>query len=75
MIGYMDRSFCRRSNCKFFGNGCDHALTEEVIKQAHAWWGSEEAPISISYHTKCFEEKECDDSPPPASSEDSSSEE
>jgi hypothetical protein len=42
MICYLDRSFCVSEGCT---NKCGRKLTPEIIKAAHEWWGSEEAPI------------------------------
>ena len=47
MICYRDRTYCPFSgNCEQ-GRTCDRALTDQVRADAQAWWGSEDAPISI----------------------------
>jgi hypothetical protein len=45
MICYMDRTYCD-SDCT--NTSCSKRLTEEVKRDAVAWWGSEDAPIATS---------------------------
>ena len=55
MISFRDTTFCNESSCKNW-DVCPRALKEEVKKQAHKWWGSEEAPIAIfTDKPKCYE--------------------
>ena len=59
MISYKDMTFCPFwRSCKD-GNTCHRALTKEIIKKAHAWWGNKEAPIC-----KFAEKPNCYDLPP-----------
>jgi len=45
MLCYKDRTFC---SVKCAELRCTRNLTEDVIRDAEAWWGSEEAPITTS---------------------------
>jgi len=44
MMCYRDKTWCPFSECNKF-NKCDRALTEEVLKDAKTWWGSDGVPI------------------------------
>lgn len=46
MIYYKDMTFCISENCK---NECGRKLTEEIKRDAERWWGSKDAPISMSH--------------------------
>jgi len=39
MLVYNDRTYCDREDCSNW-DGCDRALTQEVVKKAIIWWGS-----------------------------------
>ena len=60
MICYKDKTFCPFYKACKESKQCGRALTDDVIKAAHAWWGSDEAPICV-YGEKpdCFKEKKC----------------
>ena len=46
MICYRDMTFCPfYSDCSS-SSECGRALTPEVVRQAHKWWGDESAPIA-----------------------------
>lgn len=59
MICYKDKTFCPFYKECLKGQECDRALTEGVKESAKAWWGTEDAPISMFMDKPdCFEEKE-----------------
>lgn len=46
MMCYRDRTYCTfYETCKD-GDGCDRALTPEVVSDAKKWWGNDNAPIA-----------------------------
>lgn len=45
MISYKDMTFCL-SDC--INPVCERKLTDAVIKQAEAWWGTGNAPIAVT---------------------------
>lgn len=47
MISYRDMTFCPYHEDCMQGKVCPRALTEDVHRGATAWWGNENAPISI----------------------------
>lgn len=53
-MGYKDRTFCISPNCV---NNCGRKLTENIRKDAKAWWGGDDAPISVGYF--CGPKEEC----------------
>jgi hypothetical protein len=55
---YKDMTFCASPNCQ---NKCGRKLTKEVQEGAKRWWGSDDAPIAISYF--------CDDNGEPLKKE------
>ena len=58
MMCYRDRTFCNFKNCSEFSN-CSTAYTDEVHKNAVAWWGNEEAPVAFFVeYPECYKEKD-----------------
>jgi len=56
MICYRDKTFCKEYTCKHFNVDCDRSLTEQVIFDAHQWWGGADAPISVFVdRPECYE--------------------
>ncbi len=47
MISYKDKTFCEFWHDCMNSHACHRALTPEVLKEAHKWWGSEDAPICV----------------------------
>jgi len=47
MIGYRDMTFCGYHEDCHLKSTCFRALTEQVQKDAEAWWGGPGPPISI----------------------------
>lgn len=45
-MSYLDRTFCISPKCN---NKCNRQLTKEIEEDARKWWGSDDAPISVSY--------------------------
>ena len=43
MISFLDRAFC---SSKVEVHTCGRELTDELKKQALAWWGSEDYPVA-----------------------------
>ena len=58
MICFRDKTFCTFYKECTKGQLCDRALTPDVIKQAHEWWGGEDAPICefVGIPPECFVE-------------------
>jgi len=61
MICYKDRWWCNRWEKCENGEGCDRALTHQVLADAQEWWNNfnctGDAPLSICSPETCFEEK------------------
>ena len=60
MICYRDMTFCPFNTDCAAAEGCERALTDEILKAADAWWGEGEgeAPICMfMVAPECFEEK------------------
>lgn len=47
MICYRDTTYCVSPDCE---NKCGRKLTPGIEQEAHAWWGSDSAPIAVA----CF---------------------
>jgi hypothetical protein len=57
MICYKDSTFCSFWKDCQDGKNCSRALTNELIKKANKWWGSDNAPICIFIEKpNCFKE-------------------
>lgn len=55
MISYKDMTFC---NAECANKKCYIRYTEQVVKDARAWWGDGNAPIAIADRSKeCSEFK------------------
>jgi len=59
MICYQDMTFCGFFNDCVHKDVCGRALTEEIRREAAAWWGSVDAPICTFVDKPgCYEEVE-----------------
>jgi hypothetical protein len=59
MLCYRDKTFCPFDSCKKFDT-CSIALTEQIQKDANAWWmgfrSKDSVPLSrYAYKPECFE--------------------
>jgi len=51
MISYKGITYCSGDGCTKF-DGCDRALTKEVIESAKKWWRGPNPPISSHANPK-----------------------
>ena len=54
MISYMGITFCRAEDCAKFKT-CERAYTQKVKNDAQKWWGSLNAPVSLTARRECYE--------------------
>jgi len=63
MICYKDMTFCEAKDCVKWDT-CYRALTDQVCKDADAWWGDGDAPIAVFMgQPECYAEGEGNDLP------------
>ena len=56
---YKDMTFCMFHEDCLSGGDCPRALTDKVQEEAVAWWGNDDAPVSVFTDPPkhCFEPK------------------
>ena len=57
MMGYKDRTWCADKSCSKYLS-CDRAVTDQVVKDATAWWGGFDFPI-VMYATDANIKLDC----------------